>query len=146
MIMKNLILPLLVLLAAASFFACKKQPKPGYSTVKLDEVFELKLNQSVVVEGNDLKLTFTGVPEDSRCPKGVNCFQEGQVKVTLSAASGSMNQTVEFTKVPSNKNNVTKSVDVFKIQLLDVAPYPENGKKTKPEDYSAKLAVRKSGK
>ena len=81
-------------LALAS--ACKEKPKAGYTTVKLDNFFELKLNQSVVVTDNDLKLTFTGVTEDSRCPKFTNCIQEGQVKVALSAAIDGKGQVVEI--------------------------------------------------
>ncbi|MBI5915848.1 MAG: hypothetical protein HY842_10755 [Bacteroidetes bacterium] len=143
--MKIIKISLLLLTVLALAAACKKKPKPGYSTVKLDEVFELKMSQSVVVKDNDLKLTFMSVPSDSRCPKNVDCIREGEVKINISAAVDGRGQTLEFERAPSTQGNVTRAIGNFKIQLLDVSPYPESGKKIKPEDYVAKLAVRKAG-
>ncbi len=124
--------------------SCKKKTQPAYSVVKKDQVFDLKMSQSAVVEGEDLRLTFTGVPEESRCPQGVDCFQEGQVRVTLIAVNAGNSQTIEFTRKASEKGTVTRSFGKFKIQLNEVSPYPKNGVKTNLEDYSLKLAVRKS--
>lgn len=142
--MKIPLFPLLFALLA-TLPACKKKNQPGYSVVKLDQVFELKLNGSVQVEGQDLKLTFSGIPEDSRCPKGVNCIQEGQVRVSLDALHSGTPQVLEFTRKASQTSNVTRTLGNFKIQLNDVSPYPKEGEKIKPEDYRLKLAVRKSG-
>lgn len=143
--MKLLKISVLLFAVLALAVACKKKPKAGYSTVKLDDFFELKMNQSAAVTDNDLKLTFTGVPEDSRCPKFTNCIQEGQVRLTLTAVIGGKSQTVEFTRKPSDKGPTTVAVEKFKIQLYDVQPYPESGKKIKLEDYTARMAVRKAG-
>ena len=122
--------------------ACKKKPQPGYSTFKLDQVFELKMNGSTQLEGGGLKITFSGVPEDSRCPKGVNCIQEGQIRISLAVVSGSQTRTLEFTRKASQTGNVTQSFENYKIQWLDVSPYPEKDKKIKAEDYKLKVAVR----
>ncbi len=123
--------------------ACGKKPKAGYTTVKLDDFFELKVGAAVVVTDNDLKITFTSVPEDSRCPKFVNCIQEGHVKVNLSVAIAGKSQVVEIIRKPSDKGANTVTVGNFKVQLYEVMPYPESGKKINPEDYKARLAVRK---
>lgn len=143
--MKTLYFFLLLLLVLTVFAACsgKKKPQAGYTMVKLDQVFELKMNESVMVENQDLKLSFSAVPEDSRCPEGVNCFQEGQVRITLAAANAGRSQLLEFSRTPSQKGNTTKTVGEFKIQLNEVSPYPKNDVKIKPEEYRLKLAVRK---
>ena len=125
--------------------ACSKKPKAGYATVKLDEFFELKMGKSAVIPDSDLKMTFTGVPEDSRCPKFVNCIQEGQVKITVAAAIAGKSQVVEMVRKPSDKGPTSATIGGFKLQLYDVMPYPENGKKIAPTDYAARLAVRKVG-
>lgn len=125
--------------------ACKEKPKAGYSTVKIDDFFELKMGESVVVADNDLKLTFTSVPEDSRCPKFTNCIQEGQVKVSLSVGIAGKGQVVELIRKPSDTGATTATVGKFKVQLYDVQPFPESGKKINPADYKARLAVRKAG-
>lgn len=143
--MRLLKISILLICVLAFASACKEKPKGGYSTVKLDDFFELKMNQSVVIVDNDLKLTFTGVPEDSRCPKFTNCIQEGQVRITLSAAIAGKSQVVEFSRKPSDKGNTTVAVGKFKIQLYDVMPYPESGKKINLPDYTARMTVRKVG-
>ena len=143
--MKLIKISIFLICVVALAAACKKKPQAGYSTVKLDEFFELKMNQSVVIVDNDLKLTFTGVPEDSRCPKFTNCIQEGQVKISFTTAIGGKSQVVEFVRKPSDKGTTTVTVDKFKIQLYDVMPYPESGKKINLADYTARIAVRKVG-
>ncbi len=138
-------LSLLLCLSAIFIFtaaACKKKPQPGYATFKLDEIFDLKLNQSTQLEGGDLKITFTAVTEDSRCPKGVNCIQEGQISIALAVASASQSNTLSFTRRASQTDNINKSFENYKIQWLAVTPYPEDGKKIKPEDYNLRIAVR----
>ena len=109
------------------------------------EVLRTQMNQSVVVVDNDLKLTFTAVPEDSRCPRFTDCIQEGQVRINFSVAIGGKSQVVEFVRKPSDKGNTTVAVDKFKIQLYGVEPYPESGKKINLADYVARIAVRKVG-
>lgn len=126
-------------------FSCSKKPKVGYSSIKLDDFFELKMGGSAVVADQDLKLTLTGVPEDSRCPKFVNCIQEGKVVITVSAAIDGKAQVVEMSRKPSDKSPTSATIGGFKLQLYDVMPYPENGKKTLPTDYSARFAIRKAG-
>ena len=143
--MKLLKISILLICVVALAAACKKKPEAGYSTVKLDDFFELKMNQSVVVVDNDLKLTFTAVPEDSRCPRFTDCIQEGQVRINFSVAMGGKSQVVEFIRKPSDKGNATVTVDKFKIQLYGVEPYPESGKKINLADYVARIAVRKVG-
>ena len=143
--MKLLKISVLMICVLAFATACKEKPKAGYSTVKLNDFFELKMNQSVVVADNDLKLTFTGVAEDSRCPKFTNCIQEGQVKITVSTAIAGKGQVVEIIRHPSDTGPNTATVGKFKIQLYDVMPYPESGKKINPTDYTARIAVRKMG-
>ena len=143
--MKLLKISVLLVFTLALAVACNKKSKAGYSTVKVNEFFELKMSKSVAVVDNDLKLTFTSVLEDSRCPKFVNCIQEGQVKVTLTAAIDGKGQVLEFTRKPSDTGATTVTVGQFKVQLYDVMPYPEAGKKITPTDYVARIAVRKIG-
>ncbi|MCF8247616.1 MAG: hypothetical protein K9J37_14865 [Saprospiraceae bacterium] len=143
--MKLLKISILMVCFLGLVASCKEKPKAGYSTVKLNDFFELKMSKSVAVVDNDLKLTFTGVSEDSRCPRYTDCIQEGQVIVALTAVIGGKSQVVEFVRKPSDNNATTVTVGSFKIQLYDVQPYPESGKKINPVDYTARMAVRKAG-
>jgi hypothetical protein len=131
-----------VALLAAS---CSKKPKAGYSTVKLNDFFELKMGNSALLPEAEMKLTLKAVPEDSRCPRFVNCIQEGQVKVGLIVAIDGKGQPVELVRKPSDKGPNTATVGAYKVQLYEVMPYPESGKKINPEEYSVRLSVRKTG-
>lgn len=142
--MKTLLFSLVLLLTLSTVFACKERLQPGFTLVKLDQVFELSRNNSVQVKGEDLKLTFSTVMEDSRCPEGVNCIQEGQVRVMLALANGGKSMALEFARTASQKGIVSRTLGHFNIQLSEVSPYPKNGEKIKPEAYKLKLAISKS--
>ncbi len=142
--MRILKISTLMICLLAFAIACKEKPKAGYSVVKLDDFFQLKMNNSVVVADQGLNITLTGVPEESRCPKFTNCIQEGQVRITLSVAIDGKGQAVEMIRTPSDKGATTVTVGKFKLQLYDVTPYPESGKKINLADYVARMAVRKT--
>ena len=141
--MKILKIFFLFLVVCALTAACKKKPQPGHATFKLDEIFELKLNGSSQLADGDLKLTFTAVPEDSRCPKGLDCFQEGRIKITLAAISSGQVRVMEFSRQASQTGIVARPFENFNIQWIEVSPYPEKDIKIRPEDYTLKLAVKK---
>lgn len=132
-----------MLFAFALTTACKPKAKSDYTTVKIDDFFELKMNGSIVVADNDLKLTFTSVAEDSRCPKFTDCFQEGQVRVRFSAVIDGKSQVFEVTRKPSGTGPESAMVGKFKIQVYDVQPFPESGKKIEPTEYKVRMAIRK---
>jgi len=141
--MKLLKTSILLALVATIALACSKKPTSSITTVKLEDFFELKMNQTVQVAEPDLKLTFSAVNEDSRCPKFTNCIQEGQVKLTLKAMVEGKSQNVEMVRVPSQKGLISVPVGNFKVQLYEVMPYPESGKPITPSDYTARMSVRK---
>ncbi|MEK7257473.1 MAG: hypothetical protein AAB316_22145 [Bacteroidota bacterium] len=139
--MKHLLFFVLALAIAAP--ACKKTAQPGFATFQLDKPFDLKMNASAQLKGGDLKLTFTAVPEDSRCPKGVSCIWEGQAKVKLEVLSAGQTKSVEFVRKASETGGVSQAAFGYQIDLLEVNPYPVQTGKIKPEDYVVKLSVRK---
>ena len=59
-------------------------------TVALGETFSLRLAESVSVRTENLSLTFTSVPEDSRCRPGQQCIVAGEASVIVAAAKDGM--------------------------------------------------------
>ena len=53
------------------------------SEYSLEEEFILYINESVVIAGEDLRMKFVEVSEDSRCPKDVTCIWEGRVTAVI---------------------------------------------------------------
>ncbi len=135
---------LLLALASVTAIACKKKPNPGFSTFQADKSFEMSFGSAAALENDDLKLTFSAIPEDSRCPKGVNCIREGDVKITLVALCEGEEKQLTYTRAASQTGNVSMSFKNFKIHLMDVQPYPEKDKQIQKNDYKIKLVVRKS--
>jgi len=68
------------------------------STVPVDgKEFTLQMGESVRLEGTQSIIQFLAVPEDSRCPSGVQCIWAGNARVSLKldATQFDLNTTVE---------------------------------------------------
>ncbi len=143
--MKKHFLPFLLL--GLAFGACqnRKAQQAGYQTFQQDEVFELAFAQSAREANGGLSLHFVEVPEDSRCPEGVNCVWAGQVTVVLNAKRGDRQEKLTFIREAKSKKNVTRTFEGYKVHLLGVEPYPKEGSPLKKEDYRLRLSVRKGG-
>lgn len=90
----------------------------------------LPLGQEVIVEGTVLRLAFTRLVEDSRCPANVVCVWAGNAAVEVGIAVGTgpaqplvLNTGVEPRSVEQNGVRVT---------LLEVTPYPGTGADDEP--------------
>ncbi|WP_267309561.1 hypothetical protein [Mycobacterium barrassiae] len=113
----------------------------------LDQEFVLHGGQAATVRGTDLRLRFTDVLEDSRCPTQVECFWTGQARIAVVAEQAQgPSTTVEFNTNPApGQNKQTVQVGDYIVELKSLDPYPQT-----PDDapaltaYNATLLVRKS--
>jgi hypothetical protein len=135
----------LLLCSVLFLVACGNKPKASYVNIKSNDFFELKLGNSAVIPEEKFKLTFKEVPEDSRCPKYVNCIQEGQIRMVFVAnIDGKSQPPVELVRKKSDVKPATATVGSYKIQVYDVTPESESGKKINPADYAARMTVKKA--
>lgn len=135
----------LLLCSVLFLAACGNKPKASYVNIKPNDFFELKLGNSAVIPEEKFKLTFKEVPEDSRCPKYVNCIQEGQIRMVFVAnIDGKSQPPVELVRKKSDVKPATATVGSYKIQVYDVTPESESGKKINPADYAARMTVKKA--
>src|SRR5687767_3708482 len=127
--MNKLRLSLLVVVLAAALVGCQ----PGQGTEEnpaqfnLDEVFTLGGGQEATINGENLRLRFEAVLEDSRCPTQVNCVWTGQARIAVAAQVGEEEPvTVEFNTNPAPDQNVqTAEVGGYTIELQGLEPYPQ---------------------
>jgi hypothetical protein len=113
----------------------------------LDRQFTVNGGQEAAITGENLRLRFTEVLEDSRCPTDVECFWTGQARIAvLVHPAGSPPVTVDFNTNPApGQNAQTVQVGGYTIELKSLDPYP-----TTPDggiafdDYKATLLVRKA--
>jgi uncharacterized lipoprotein NlpE involved in copper resistance len=113
----------------------------------LDQEFVLHGGQEVTIRGADLRLRFTDVLEDSRCPTQVECVWTGQARIAVVAEQGQgAPTTVEFNTNPApGQNKQTVEVGDYMVELKALDPYPQTPTDAPAlTDYRATLLVRKS--
>jgi hypothetical protein len=132
--MKLAILSLLLV-----FTTALSQASSDVKQVASNQEFEIKVGERVSVEG--LKLSFTAVAEDSRCPKGVDCIWAGNGKIILKVSkAGRRASSINLNTGIEPKHKLYYGYD---IKLVSLNPYPQKGEKIKRGDYVATLVVNR---
>jgi hypothetical protein len=115
----------------------------------LNQEFTLRGGQEAMISGENLRLRFTEVLEDSRCPTEVECFWTGQARIAvLVESAGSPSTTADFNTNPASGQNVqTVEVDDYTIWLKSLDPYPRTPDESIAlDEYRATLSVQKFGR
>jgi hypothetical protein len=87
------------------------------------EPFLLQVGEGLSVGLNDLRVTFQGVSEDSRCPSDVVCIWAGQVVVVVALEVGGGDPYSESLTVGvADKSIVT--IGGYLLEAISVEPYP----------------------
>lgn len=110
--------------------------------VEPGQTFTLAPGQTAACKSCNLAFTFTGVGEDSRCPRYTNCVWEGQAVIRLQL-NGAAEEAVDIKLRATNNDgaNIARGGHRLSVQTLD--PYPESGKKIAPEDYRLTVLLGK---
>ena len=133
-----ILLSILILLLS---FSCAD--KAGKVTANLGQEAEIKIGQTVSIEGEQIKVKFIEVANDSRCAKGATCIWQGEVTciVEITYFESLHHKTLTqpgLTQEPSR--------DIFKEFSItfNVQPYPELGKNIKTNEYRLQLMIEKN--
>jgi hypothetical protein len=121
---------------------CCAQATPPAAEVTLRQEFKLRLGQTIRVKGEGLKVRFTSVVEDSRCPKGEQCIWQGNAKIRLEVTKGEDKPVTFELSTEPGPQEATHLNYALKFVALD--PYPGTGGQPAPEEYQATLAVDKN--
>lgn len=139
---------LLVLIAVAAACHGGQQARADTVEARLDRPFVLAGGQQASLTGESLRLRFTAVPEDSRCPTEVECFWTGQARVIVMVDDGRAGEeTVEFNTNPApGQNRQTVQTGDYELTLQALDPYPRTPDDAPPlSDYRATLLVHRTG-
>lgn len=113
----------------------------NYHEVSLDKEFNLGVGESAIISQHGVVIKFKTVEEDSRCPMDVLCFWAGNAVVVLELKDPDRNkQTIKLNTYLEPKN-VEYSDLIIKLKAL--TPYPKSNEIINPDDYVAKLIVKK---
>ena len=110
----------------------------------LDKEFTLGGGQEAVFAGEDLRVRFSEVLEDSRCPTEVECFWTGQARIAMVVQPAEHPSTTAYfsTNPAPGENEQTARVDDYTISLKSLDPYPRTpDDPISFKDYRATLLV-----
>jgi hypothetical protein len=137
------VVPVVLGLAVAG---CQVSPEAVADPVgfNLDGAFTLRGGQEAASSDENLRLRFTDVLEDSRCPTQVDCAWAGQARIAiLVEPAGREPTTTEFITNPAGQNNQTAEVGGYTIWLQSLDPYPQTADQSIAlDEYGATLLVQ----
>ncbi len=123
------------------FFAATTVPQPASLTkeARLDQEFEIKLGQEVWIKKEGLKISFSNVAEDSRCPTGVDCIWAGNGKVVLKLSK--TRRRAVWMNLNTGVDPKQDAYRDYEIKLVSLNPYPKKDVKIRKREYVATLVV-----
>jgi hypothetical protein len=114
----------------------------GEVKANLGQEFSLSTGQTASIQGEDLKLKFLEVVNDSRCPNNVVCVWQGQASCLMEITYLESVQKVTLVQPGLTEEFSQIDFNGYLIQF-NLTPYPEAGKEIKKSDYRLQLVVTK---
>jgi len=105
--------------------------------VEQNNQFTIQTNQTITFD--TLKITFLKTLEDSRCPSDVTCIWQGRASIKLNTEFENQKKEIILT----TSENSTVQTKMYKINLIDLKPYPISTKIINPKEYVATLDISK---
>jgi hypothetical protein len=110
--------------------------------VSLNTSFQLRINQTGIVEPANINITFLNITEDSRCPEGTVCVWPGQVKALFRLDTQQSQGNLFNLTLNSNETQSEKNITGYSVKLFSIDPYPESSKRTSINRYEATLSIK----
>ncbi|HJR66918.1 MAG TPA: hypothetical protein VJ802_10845 [Gemmatimonadaceae bacterium] len=119
------------------------EPGAGTAVVcaRLDEEFDLRLNETAYIANTPLSIQAVAVPEDSRCPTDVVCAWAGNARVSLTLREGA---NAEGGDVNSTLQPRAVSRFGYSVELVDVRPARLSTQPLPAEAYVFRLVARRA--
>jgi hypothetical protein len=133
MLSKLLTLALSCLLLAG----CDEQSPVG-PTVPLNGQFTLAPGESASIENTSIRIEFMRVSGDSRCPADAVCIQGGDARVEVRVTDGG---SAQYDLHTGDQSRAAVTHAGFRIELVQLQPYPFSSRTIAPGEYRATLTV-----
>lgn len=107
--------------------------------------FKVRAGRTVTLGGENLRLRFASVAEDSRCPEGVNCVWAGnaEVLIEVGAKGGRGRKLLRLSTNAGARGAVEGKYLRYTVRLVGLSPRPREGRKIPAGEYTATLLVVK---
>ena len=109
------------------------------STLLLNDTLELHNGKIYINYENRLSIQLDSVTEDSRCPYNVECIWAGNAKVKFDFIIN--NKLNQFSLNTSTGFLTETIISGFKIQLIELKPYPVYPNPILQKDYIARVKI-----
>lgn len=107
----------------------------------LDDII-INYNQKLVNDDENISIQFTELVGDSRCPIDAICVWEGDAEAKFRFSKN--NSFEDFTLQTSrNYFNADTLLFGYRIELVEVFPYPQINIEIPPYDYKVKIKIEK---
>ena len=106
----------------------------------LGEEFSLSVGQSAVIAGEDLKIMFEEIVEDSRCPKDVECIWEGRAIIALQITEADASHDITLTEPGLNEQYSGETYKKYQFSFR-LEPYPVEGKMISKDAYRLLMII-----
>jgi len=111
------------------------------NSATFDSPFVLKVEETATID-SEIKLTFLGINEDSRCPLDVNCVWEGSLKAEVNLMNGQKNLGNHI--IPLTITDMDAQIfDGYFFRIDEVEPYPISSTPINQSEYSVFFLVSK---
>jgi hypothetical protein len=107
---------------------------------RLDESFDVRVGQTAYIADTRLSIRVEGVPEDSRCPRDVQCVWAGNARVALNLRDGANSDTASVSST-LEPHAVTRWD--YRIELVHVQPETTAGQPIAQSEYRVRLLVNR---
>ena len=118
-----------------SFIACGIKSSLG-------QEFSLAIGQSATITGENLKITFKEVLEDSRCARDVICIQAGRIVSLVGITEDGTSQEVILIRPGMTDQHAEETYSGYRF-TFKVEPYPEVDKEILSSEYKLLLTISK---
>ena len=131
------------IVASLAWTACSTAGPAAPAPIELGKAFSLKPGEVALTADGGIRIGFTGVTADSRCPKGEQCVVAGDATVRVWLQQGAGPRQVGDLRAAPGK---AQQLQVFahELRLVGLAPYPVSGRVIAPADYAATLILTRS--
>lgn len=133
--MTSAILSLLFIFSAAVAPPAESVPKEA----ALGQEFEIRIGQQVSIKREGLRVSFTSLAEDSRCPEGVKCIWAGNGKVVLRLSKAG--RRAGWMRLNTTLDPKQDDYRGYDVKLVSLSPYPKKDVPIKRKEYVATLVV-----
>lgn len=109
----------------------------------MGEEFTLHISETANIKGENLRIEFLEISEDSRCPRNVVCVWEGRVIAVIEVLKGETSRDVELVEPGLTDTPAKTQFEEYEFAFR-ILPYPEDAEEPiSPEDYRLMLTVNK---